>query len=72
MSAYIYEEHISNFHRRRRRRRRTIGTWGLTETTKDVGFFRCKTKRSKHRRPTIGGDDVNGVAAIGTEFGLAV
>lgn len=37
--------HTSKFYRGRSRRR-TTGIWRLTEATEDVGFFRCKAKRS--------------------------
>lgn len=71
MSAYIREENVLNLDRGRSRRR-TAGSRSLTETTEDVGFLRCKAKRSKHRRPTVGGNDINGVATTGAEFGLTI
>jgi len=71
MSSYVSEEHLSKFDRGKSWRR-TAGVRRLTETTEDIGFLQCKAKRSKHRRPTISGNDINGVAATVAEFGLTV
>ncbi|OMO83668.1 hypothetical protein COLO4_22381 [Corchorus olitorius] len=52
-------------------RSRTTGRC-IAVASKDVAFFRSETKGSKHGRPAITSDNLNGTATIRPNISLAI